>query len=273
MARPSPSDLREVLTDQDWHWTPPFKAAPLKIGEVGKVVTQYYAAVDEHIEKYEKGSPKADLLTTQQSWDTWKQHARKALMTYTHGGMRQPFGVRHRAFLQKWTLLWLFGKSSNMYYFAVAWQFNEWRDHILEVYYDAKHRRIEGQHQRASKRIQGTPLTAESKDVLEDAVAVHLAGEEIGLPKDELDSFTGGDMEEEFHYGEELLEVWLDLHGIPLDSSGKSDVIGYTFNRYRNDTSLRRGLSWIVAVLVIVVLIIVIETSGFCDTRPGQEPI
>jgi hypothetical protein len=233
IAKSSLSSLRSVLTDPDWHWVPPFKVTALKLGRIEKVVSQYYSAVDEHIEKYEKGSPEEDLLTTKQSWDTWKQNARDALMTYTRADMRQPFGVRHRAFLEKWTLIWLFGKSSNMYYFALAWQFNEWRDHILQVYYDARDRRIESQFQEASKRIQATPGTAASKDSVKDDVAVDLAGKRIDLLKDQLDSLVDED-EEEFHYREELLDAWLELHGISLDPSGKSDVIGYTFSRYGN---------------------------------------
>ena len=235
MAKPSLPSLRKVLTDQDWHWAPYFTITPLKLAEIERVVSQYYSAVDEHIDGIEKGSlDEQGSLHTKQCWDTWKQHARNALMTHTHAGTRQPFGVRHRRLLENLGVIGLFRKSSNLYYFAIAWQFGEWRDHVLEVCHDTQHGRIKSQYQEASERIQGTAASAESKDALRDAVSVHLLGEEIDLLEDQLDSLMDGE-KEECHHRELLLDVWLDLHGIPLDVSGKNDVIGWTFNRYGNN--------------------------------------
>ncbi len=227
MAVPDSSDLKEALTYQDWSWTPTFKNTPLRLSEIEKVISRYYSAVDEHIEKLERGSPEDVLSTTQQSWDNWKQKAHHALMTYTHAGIRQPLGVRHRAILEKCSLAWLFGKSSSLYYFALAWQFNEWREHVMQAYYDKR---------------------------------------------DEIEPFTEGD-EEDFHRNEELLDAWLDLQGIHLDAPGKSDVVGYAFNRYQRDKTLRKGLIAILVVVLIVACFLALELSGVCDRPPGAERI
>jgi len=260
MAKPSIESMRDVLTEQDWLWSPYFTITPLKSGEIERVVSQYYSAVDKwigdmeetweieetpdthvsHPQNSQKNSrpDEREHSKAKQYCDDWRQKARNALMTHTHVGMWKPFAVRHRRLLENLGIFSLFRKSTSLYYFAIAWQFGEWYEHVLEVYYDTQHRRLEDQYQKTSEKLEGTVVvTGEQKDALRDTVLGYVQSKQIDLLEDHLDSvFDEG--EEDFHHKELLLDVWIHLRGISLDVSGKEDVLDYTYDRFETRTQI-----------------------------------
>lgn len=49
MAKPKISEMENVLTKQDWQWSPYFKITPLKSAEVKQEISKFYSAVDKAI--------------------------------------------------------------------------------------------------------------------------------------------------------------------------------------------------------------------------------
>lgn len=247
MARPSISQLNKVLREQDWQWSPYFRTTPLKAFEIERVISEFYSALDRWVESVEdtieapetetssrQGSSEGNHSREQahsqakQDCENYRQRARDALVTYTHAGLRKPFAVRHRRLLRnQWVnVIGLFRRHTKLWYFAIAWQFGEWYDHVLEVYEGIQDRQLENQYREASERYEGS---------LGEAIASHILGEQIDLIEERLESLLDGE-EQEWYHKELFLDVWLHLRGIELDSSEKDEVLGWTFNRFGNDS-------------------------------------
>jgi hypothetical protein len=221
MPRPNISQLRRVLTEEDWLWSPQFRITPLKVSEIRRVISEYYAAVDKWIDAVPPTKSQAKL-----DYEKHRQICRDVLMTYTHAGMRQPFYVRHHRFIEQWLIPRLWRNQYNLWCFAIYWQFDEWYEYILEVYSERQDSLLKSQSRDAALQFEGrlkgivtSSILEKRLDLLEDMCEVYF-----------------DDGEEDFHYRLQLLELWLDLRGIELDvkdAKVRDDIIDHAFNRFR----------------------------------------
>jgi hypothetical protein len=152
-----------------------------------------------------------------EAWDLNKIACRDALMTYTHAGMSKPVAVHLRELLgyrHKWANLW---------YFAMAWQFNEWYEHIIDTY--------ESQIDENSN-VQSIKMFTASETLFEQAISNYSKTEAsqtiMPIPFDRAD-----ESEQECRHKGLLLEVWLLMHGMPLNFSEKNDILEMTINRFQ----------------------------------------
>jgi hypothetical protein len=97
-------------------------------------------------------------------------------MTYTYEGMRKPFAVRHRRLLEELGINRLWRSHTNLWHFAIAWQFNEWYDYVLEVYEENQDSRLENLTREAS----------EFEDSLGKSLTLHFLEEQIEVLQDRL---------------------------------------------------------------------------------------
>ncbi|MFH1032730.1 MAG: hypothetical protein V1767_09240 [Chloroflexota bacterium] len=221
MTKPNISELRKVLTEQDWQWSPHFRITPLKVADIRRVISDFYAAVDKAIGEYEESLKKNLANARPPSWEREKLRCRDVLMTYTHVGIRKPFAVRHRRLLEELGIYGLWRKYANLWYFAIAWQFKEWYDHILEIYEDKRYRQLDNLTQEAEQFEGG----------LGESLTLHFLEKQIDLLENKLDNLVAGE-EQEWYHRNLFLDVWLHLHGIELNASEKDDVLDLTFNRF-----------------------------------------
>jgi len=227
MGKPELSELEQVLAKEDWRWSPHFRITPLKLGDIKQVIASFYSAVDKAIEAYEGSltDPSKDQALPQRNreWEEEKQKCRDVLMTYTHGGMHKPFAIRHRRLLENLGVYGLWRSHTSLWYFAIAWQFGEWYDYVLEVYQENKQRTLQNLTKEASEQFAGG---------LRDSLSFHFLDKQTELLDDSLNDLANEGTEEDCHHRERFLDVWLDLRGIELESSEKDEVIGWMFNRY-----------------------------------------
>ena len=142
MAKPNISELKEVLTEQDWQWSPHFRITPLRSSDIKKVIAEFYSATDKWIDEVEASYRQSSsqnghgkehgLSQAKRDCEEKRGKCRDVLMSYTHAGMRKPFAVRHRRLLEVLGIFGLWRSHNNLWYFAIAWQFNEWYDHVLK---------------------------------------------------------------------------------------------------------------------------------------------
>ena len=66
---------------------------------------------------------------------------------------------------------------------------------------------------------------------LRDSLSLHFLERQIEPLDDSLNDLANEGTEEDCHHRERLLHVWLDLHGIELESCEKGEVIEWMFNR------------------------------------------
>lgn len=226
MAKPKITELRKVLTKQDWQWLPYFKITPLKSTDVKQEIWNFYSAVDKHLEEYEISLRNKLDKPKFSSLEGDELKCRNALMTYTHIGMRKPFTVQHRHFLEQLGIYGLWRKHNNLWYFAIAWQFNEWYDHVLEVYEDSQHETFSNLIQEASEQFEGG---------LSESLSIHFLGKGVELLESSLDNLINEGDKYDFYHKKLFLDTWLNLRGIELNVSERDEVVGWTFGRFRDD--------------------------------------
>lgn len=218
--------MDRVLTKQDWQWSPYFKIIPLKFANVKKEISDFYAAVDKAVEEYEESLGNKLLNTQPSSWEREKLRCREVLMTFTHVGMRKPFAVRHRRLLGKLGIYGLWRSHTNLWYFAIAWQFQEWYDYVLKVYDENQHKEFTNLTREACEQFEGS---------LGESLSCHFLGKQIELLEDKLDDLINEGDKYDFYHKSLFLDTWLHLRGIELDVSEKDEVVGWTFNRFGDD--------------------------------------
>ena len=230
MTRPNISELRRVLKEGDWQWFPHFRITPRGVADIKRVISVFYSAGDKWVDKYEHPSEddkdkEQPLSQTKRDYEEDRQKCRDVLMTYTHAGMRKPLAVRHRRLLENLGIFGFWRSHTNLWYFAIAWQFIEWYNHVLEVYKDNKDDQLEDLTREAEQFEGG----------LGESLTFHFLGKQIDLLEDRLDTLLDEE-EQEWYHKNLFLDVWLHLRGIGLSDSEKDDVLGWTFNRFGNDS-------------------------------------
>lgn len=229
MTKPNISDLRKVLSEQDWQWSPHFRITPLKVADIKRVILEYYAAADRMVEEAEVfySQHLDDVPPPSQAKRDFEKNigiCRDVLKTYTHAGMRKPFTVRYRRLLEEVGIFGFWRSHANLWYFAIAWQFNEWYDHVLEVYEDNQGQQLENLTREAEQFEGG----------LGESLTLHFLDKQIDLLENRLDALSDGG-EEEWYHKKLFLDIWLHLRGIELTAPEKDDVLGWTFNRFGDD--------------------------------------
>jgi hypothetical protein len=188
---------------------------------------EYYSAVDMWIESIEKApvynitqtaSPSINehsVMHAQSNakhyYDCMCEKARNALLSYTHAGTHRSFPVKYRRLLEELDIFRVWRRSTNLYYFAIAWQYKEWYDHIIKSYYDDK------------------ALLYERLFKLSNKKSLNPLSKQIELLEEQLESLAEGD--DEICRKKAFLDVWIELLGISLASSEKEEVIDWVYNR------------------------------------------
>ncbi len=228
MTKPNISELRQVLTEQDWQWSPHFRITPLKVADIKQAISEFYAALDKSIKIYEVSEDGRgedhNLSQARRECEEKRRMCLYILISYTHAGMRKPFAVRYRRLLEELGIFGLWRSHTNPWYFAIAWQFNEWYNHVLEVYEDKQDHQLENLTREAEQFEGG----------LGESLTLHFLGKQINLLEDRLDTLLDGE-EQEWYHKNLFLDVWLNLRGIELCASEKDDVLSWTFNRFGDD--------------------------------------
>lgn len=143
------SELRKVLKEEDWQWSPFFRITLLKPVAVKKAISAFYFAFDKMMDELDHKKHKTEFYSQlEQEWEKQRLNCRDALMTYTQ---RKPFAVRHHRFIEKWLIPELWKNQYNLWYFALGWQFQEWYDHIQDVYDEYLDKKLDSAYQAYQK--------------------------------------------------------------------------------------------------------------------------
>jgi hypothetical protein len=212
------SELRKVLKEEDWQWSPYFRITILKSAAVKKAISAFYFAFDKMMDEWEHNKHKTEFYShLEQEWERQRLNCRDALMTYSQ---RKPIAVRHHRFIEKWLIPELWKNQSNLWYFALGWQFQEWYDHIKGVYDEYLDKKLDSAYVKLDSSYQKVP--EKEKGLVQQV--------QLELLQRRLDNLLD-DSDEDWYQKKQLIDIWQNLRGFELNTSEMDEVLGWTCNR------------------------------------------
>lgn len=144
-------DLYSLVSVEDWYWRPEYSYLQPPTREIKARLSRYDAAHGRYLDLVFQANQVRDNSTAQTKdamsqklkqasadMDSLEPEWREALMSLTWSG-KKPFAVQLVGLLPTFfTHIPIIGDKADKWYFAVGWEFRQWRLHIWHEYAKAK---------------------------------------------------------------------------------------------------------------------------------------